>query len=504
MKQYFLIYLFINLSIVAGTQIINGQPFTATGFNYHYVEGDDNVLDKPVIILEGFDIENNNSAQAHYNSWSGFLDSLESNDYDIIALSYNDPYKSMHDNVDYLKDFIKEVNADKTGYHEITIIGQSMGGVIARMALAELEDESYDHQTGLYVSFDAPHKGANIPKGIQTFTEDFVEVDLVESLDWAYELFDEMISFFIGSDLLPNPDDKYLTALHSLSAQQMLIYHTKHNEGDHEFNDMQSYLDGLGYPQKCKNIALINGNNQGDTLPFPPGENFYHRERGNCDFATSYTFDIDISDINNDHDRVSLLRLRHAPFCIDPTNREGHGDFGPLCWDNAPGASYSTDISGAIGGTGVEQFCFLPTVSSIDLNQSIIDNQGLDYYNEEDGVDAQHLVENNETPFDNIYSRFDNTDHVDEGDVGGLIDFIINNELMWDVKYLQNRAISFNRDFEAVTSIIAGEDVRSFTNQYDGETGEFIVESGKTTFSAPEVILEGGFEVKKGAEFEIK
>jgi hypothetical protein len=118
--------------------------------------------------------------------------------------------------------------------------------------------------------------------------------------------------------------------------------------------------------------------------------------------------------------------------------------------------------------------------------------------------DARFLIENNHVPFDNIYSNSDNTPHVNESWVNLLINDIIDQQIMWNEKYLQNRTITGDRDFEAVTSIIAGKDVRSFTNQYDGETGEFIVESGKTTFSAPEVILEGGFEVKKGTEFEIK
>jgi hypothetical protein len=80
----------------------------------------------------------------------------------------------------------------------------------------------------------------------------------------------------------------------------------------------------------------------------------------------------------------------------------------------------------------------------------------------------------------------------------------IDQQIMWERKYLQNRTITWDRDFEAVTSITTGENVRSFSGQYNGETGKFIIESGRTTFSAPEVILEGGFEVKKGAEFEIK
>ena len=120
------------------------------------------------------------------------------------------------------------------------------------------------------------------------------------------------------------------------------------------------------------------------------------------------------------------------------------------------------------------------------------------------GRNAQFLIENGHVPFDNIYSNADNTPHVNESWVNLLINDIIDEQIMWNEKYLQNRIITGDRDFEAVTSITAGENVRSFSDQYNGETGEFVVESGKTTLSAPEVILKGGFEVKKGAEFEIK
>ena len=53
---------------------------------------------------------------------------------------------------------------------------------------------------------------------------------------------------------------------------------------------------------------------------------------------------------------------------------------------------------------------------------------------------------------------------------------------MWDDMFLQNRTIMDDRDFETATSITAGEDVCNFANQYKGETGPFVIESGKTTF----------------------
>jgi hypothetical protein len=41
-------------------------------------------------------------------------------------------------------------------------MGESMGGILGRIALKQLENEGFDHQIGLYVSYDAPHKGAYV------------------------------------------------------------------------------------------------------------------------------------------------------------------------------------------------------------------------------------------------------------------------------------------------------------------------------------------------------
>src|SRR5690606_23245346 len=71
---------------------------------------------------------------------------------------------------------IQEVNAElaTNGSNEkIVIIGPSMGGQIARYALAYMEKRQalgvadMDHNTRLYISFDSPHRGANIPISAQ-------------------------------------------------------------------------------------------------------------------------------------------------------------------------------------------------------------------------------------------------------------------------------------------------------------------------------------------------
>lgn len=49
----------------------------------------------------------------------------------------------------------------------LTVLGQSMGGAVARYALADMEQSSLDHKTMPFVSHDAPQQGANIPVSVQ-------------------------------------------------------------------------------------------------------------------------------------------------------------------------------------------------------------------------------------------------------------------------------------------------------------------------------------------------
>ena len=42
-----------------------------------------------------------------------------------------------------------------------------MGGLVARYGLNYMESIGLDHETRLYVSFDSPHAGANVPIGFQ-------------------------------------------------------------------------------------------------------------------------------------------------------------------------------------------------------------------------------------------------------------------------------------------------------------------------------------------------
>ena len=52
--------------------------------------------------------------------------------------------------------------------NQIVLIGPSMGGLVSRYALASMEKNNIPHNTRLWVSYDSPHLGANIPISAQS------------------------------------------------------------------------------------------------------------------------------------------------------------------------------------------------------------------------------------------------------------------------------------------------------------------------------------------------
>lgn len=51
--------------------------------------------------------------------------------------------------------------------HATALMGLSLGGVVGKIALTELEAEGFDHDVNTYFSFDSPHWGAYTPPAIQ-------------------------------------------------------------------------------------------------------------------------------------------------------------------------------------------------------------------------------------------------------------------------------------------------------------------------------------------------
>lgn len=265
-----------------------------------YYNDDDKVLDKPIIIVDGFDPSDTRKIEEFdeghnenepsilelmsYKLENGdnveLIDDLKKLGYDVIIV--NHPKYKVSDGVngnrtkqingggDYIQrnafvliSLIRKLKQDQEGTEEMVVIGPSMGGLITRYALAYMEKELaknptntahqklWDHNTRLWVSFDSPHQGANIPIGTQYWLR-------------------------FHSFLTPVKENLNVK-INSVAAKQMLVHHhlsgSETPKGAPNFRDrFQNELDALGMPQNLRKIALNNGSLLGETIGTPSQE----------------------------------------------------------------------------------------------------------------------------------------------------------------------------------------------------------------------------------------
>ena len=96
--------------------------------------------------------------------------------FDIIYLDYNDGLDDIRRNAVLFQEVIDYVNRNKEGASPNVVMGISMGGLVARYALRKMELENRKHDTWKFISVDSPHKGANVPIGMQAMLRHLADV----------------------------------------------------------------------------------------------------------------------------------------------------------------------------------------------------------------------------------------------------------------------------------------------------------------------------------------
>lgn len=475
----------------AQASIMQGTHNWNADIEYYAVYSADG-LNKPLIILEGFDIMDDYTLSMLYENWDrgDFISEARDNGYDIFCVNFRNNSQDLHLNAQSVENFIKDINTYKSGNQEGILAGESMGGVIARMALKELEDEPYDHEIGLYISFDAPHRGANIPISFQTALETTNDLQILNIGPFQW--------FLIFGFLKPNIDVDDLELLEnklkSIAGQQLLITHVS---GNTEFNELQSELDNLGYPAETRNIAIANGSNIADKLfDYEPGESvLYHSNQANCYFMNRVVIQLNFTELNS-HQRVSEI-ISQVPPCITVDGESRYWDTGPQCYDICPAGYF--DISDYNIYGAVDEFSFLPTVSAIDLLPSLINgSNGLYYFDNTPGSGRtkDDLIDNGYSPFDDIYSNVLNSHHITLN--SSLISQVKERELMFDDFRLQNREIKYDRSFIYDNKITVGSNVNVWPDK-NWEEGEVIFKSGTTVdLIADEITFDAGTTIEIG------
>lgn len=177
------------------------------------------------------------------------------------------------------------------------VFGHSMGALMARIALTEMELDGVDHHVSLYISYDSPHSGVHVPQGMQQLKikmeewvamteEDFIAIDSGWKGVFKLGSIDGMKNTLSPEAVGGFPDPT------SYQAQQMTIQGVAFPG---EYPAFMALLNDAGFPQ-VRSIAISNGNTRGipNTQEIEPGEElfFFTGAKGNSIASVRGTFEV--------------------------------------------------------------------------------------------------------------------------------------------------------------------------------------------------------------------
>ncbi|MCA9728278.1 MAG: T9SS type A sorting domain-containing protein [Candidatus Eisenbacteria bacterium] len=401
-----------------------GQLGTANA--YVYLADGHAALTNPVIVVEGFDLDNSLDWDDLYLllNQENLLEDLRADGYDAVVLDFTDAVTFIQRNAFTIVELLQEIDALVEPGTTVALAGASMGGLCSRYALAYMENQGIPHHVRTFVSFDSPQNGANIPLGVQY---------------WLY---------FFQND---SADAAALLAiLNQPAARQMLAYHyTDPPTATGTSDVLRGQLDGdllsLGdYPSQPRLVAVANGSGSRMNQGYNPGDQIIQWT------YRSLLIDIDgnvwaVPDGNNHIIFQGMIDIILLPEeSLDVTV------IGTSPYDNAPGGSRNSmqqmaDVPAPYGDIIAlhNDHCFIPTISALDL-----DTDDLFYDIAGDPDPAAH------SPFDAVYFPTENQEHV----------FVTPENKVWLMTEIENPST----DVAAEESGVAGLQLVTYPNPTPG------------------------------------
>ncbi len=374
------------------TAAFNGQ-----GEYEIFLDNVDGVLDKPIFLLDGFDPGNSRNIAAIYNFLNygtnqNLATDLRNQGFDVIILNfptYTRPSTTtvIDGGVDYIQrnamilvELINQINSQKVGNQKNVVIGPSMGGLIARYALRYMETHSLSHDTRLYLSFDAPHQGANVPIGMQHLFN-YMAFNSTAPVAAVQPIVNGMLKSPAARQMLIDQLEGHLTNTTDWNTAAASLLPTGCPNYRTAF---QSELDAMGFPTTVRNIAIANGASNGTGNYTPDFE------------VMNHTFNISTT-------QRAIINLRYTPLA-NATNQvsrfRGQQNFG--IWitlidngasskspsytaglDTAPGGRFDLNAFQAAAGTdpllteffdnlNADYFTFIPTTSALGISGAAV------------------------------------------------------------------------------------------------------------------------------------
>lgn len=279
---------------------ITYQGKTKAQMTIYYKSGNTQ-LTKPFIVVEGFDFFNltntwNNEEdlmgsryhESFYKTWP-FKDV-----YDLIYIDIFHPTDELIYNADLIINALSLINEkkmiDKCAERSI-IMGQSMGGLIVRLALLTMEDMDIQHGVSTYISHDTPHLGANIPLGALYYIHQTL------SFLNGFQQTVNLVDFFTENDIKDSRKALW-EFIHSPAVKEMLVNYVNEdgilNNSEHLY--LQNILNRMGFPQgdpgfPLEKLAIVNGhiNDQTDIFSMMQGAHYFLM---NGQIQTTYLADL--------------------------------------------------------------------------------------------------------------------------------------------------------------------------------------------------------------------
>jgi hypothetical protein len=334
--------------------LTGSQPFqgaTATGEAYLYLAEGRAALTDPVVVVEGFDLDNSMAWDELYQllNRENLLEDLRAAGRDAVVLNFTDSTEPVERNAFVLTALLAQVEATIAPQRDYVVIGASMGGLVARYALAWLETQGTPARARSFISFDVPHGGADIPLGLQYWLDFFQD----QSTDAAY----------------------LLSRLDTPAARQLLLYHHTTPPGATGQPDplraglLADFAAVGGWPQRPRLVAVANGSGARADQGFAAGAQLIRYEYN--------SFLVDIR--GNVWAVPDASSLRVFQGLIDllwplPDTSMNVTVSGTQPWDGAPGGYRASlaqmDTTAVPYGDLVAlhpNHCFIPTVSALAL-----------------------------------------------------------------------------------------------------------------------------------------
>lgn len=299
----------------------NGNTIGTADVYIRYAPGHNGKLLKPLIFVDGFDVDpttyaidgavmrhgasgwdvfmlgNDDSAPnpfdpdpSVYRHYPAAMNDFLQNGYDVVFIDFADGTDYIQKNGLLLAELIQRINARKTQHAEEgetvcdnAVVGASMGGQIAKWALSYMEEQGIPHQTHTYVSFDSPQRGANIPLSIQSFAFLLHRSGMDESNFWgrlnspaAREMLIASFGAGIESGQLQIELEEVELCAGIFDPQPLNLQYGNSALLRQSFQDE---MTALGYPQQTRNVAISCGARTGEQLDFEAGETYLWARR---------------------------------------------------------------------------------------------------------------------------------------------------------------------------------------------------------------------------------